>query len=149
MRWSNSGSPQVGVRAGVVESAPAVKSCMDEMGSCGWRVESRFNFLSSAIENIGCFSVIAARTPIARQAKTRFPPSDETGSVVAMKPSSFALALFISLTAALGIAAGEPKLDLLFNGKDLTNFKAEGSQDFWRVENGVLIGENDAAKKGN
>ena len=37
----------------------------------------------------------------------------------------------------------------LFNGKDLTHFKAEPSKGFWRVENGVLIGENDAAKKGN
>ncbi len=37
----------------------------------------------------------------------------------------------------------------LFNGKDLTHFKAEGAKEFWRVEDGVLIGENDAALKGN
>ena len=37
----------------------------------------------------------------------------------------------------------------LFNGKDLSNFKAEDSKAFWRVEKGVLIGENDAALKGN
>lgn len=37
----------------------------------------------------------------------------------------------------------------LFNGKDLSNFKAEDSKAFWRVEKGVLIGENDAAIKGN
>ena len=36
----------------------------------------------------------------------------------------------------------------LFNGKDLTNFKAEDSKAFWRVENGILIGENDAAEEG-
>ena len=37
----------------------------------------------------------------------------------------------------------------LFNGKDLSNFKSEGAERFWRVEDGVLIGENDAAKKGH
>jgi hypothetical protein len=66
-----------------------------------------------------------------------------------MKPSSLALTLFLSFSGALGCFAAEPKLEPLFNGKDLTNFKAEDSQGFWRVEDGVLIGENDAAKKGN
>src|SRR4051812_30053812 len=56
-----------------------------------------------------------------------------------------------SLLLATGLMAiaAEPKLKPLFNGKDLTNFKAAGSEAFWRVENGILIGENDAAKKGN
>ena len=66
-----------------------------------------------------------------------------------MKPRTLALALSLYLAAALGGAAAEPKLVPLFNGKDLTNFKAEESKEFWRVENGVLIGENNAAKKGN
>ena len=66
-----------------------------------------------------------------------------------MKPSFLALTLFISLAAAFDGSADEPKFEPLFNGKDLTNFKAEGSKEFWRIENGVLIGENDAAKKGN
>ena len=69
--------------------------------------------------------------------------------IVAMKPSCLAFTLIVSLAAALGVTADEPKLEPLFNGKDLTNFKAEGSKEFWRVEDGVLIGENDAAKKGN
>jgi hypothetical protein len=47
-----------------------------------------------------------------------------------------------------GVAA-EPQFTPLFNGKDLTHFKAEDSKAFWRAENGVLIGENDAAMKGN
>lgn len=51
---------------------------------------------------------------------------------------------------ALGsVRAAEPNWMPLFNGEDLTNFKAEASKHFWRVENGVLIGENDAAKTGN
>lgn len=63
--------------------------------------------------------------------------------------------LLAVLTTALFLAAGlrgsaaEPKFVPLFNGKDLSNFKAEDSKAFWRVEQGVLIGENDAAKKGN
>jgi hypothetical protein len=60
------------------------------------------------------------------------------------------LPLFVfSLAAAVTCFAAEPKFEPLFNGKDLTNFKSEGSTDFWRVENGVLIGENNAAKKGH
>ena len=54
-----------------------------------------------------------------------------------------------SLFAAATCLAADPKLEPLFNGKDLTNFKAEGSKDFWHVENGVLIGENDTEQKGN
>jgi hypothetical protein len=59
------------------------------------------------------------------------------------------LATALFLAAALRGSAAEPKLAPLFNGKDLTNFKAEESKAFWRVENGVLVGENDAAMKGN
>ena len=64
----------------------------------------------------------------------------------------FAIAVAFSIglaTASVSLAA-EPVLDPLFNGKDFTNFKVEEtSKTFWRVEDGVLIGENDAAKKGN
>ena len=66
-----------------------------------------------------------------------------------MNPRSLALTLIVSLSALLACPAAEPKLEPLFNGKDLTNFKAGDSKAFWRVEDGVLIGENDAAKKGN
>ncbi|MDP3176966.1 MAG: DUF1080 domain-containing protein [Spirochaetaceae bacterium] len=66
-----------------------------------------------------------------------------------MKPRTLGLAFSLYLAAALGGAAAEPKLVPLFNGKDLTNFKADGAAAFWRVESGVLIGENDAAQKGH
>ena len=72
-----------------------------------------------------------------------------TGSVFAMKLRPLPLTLILSLAAILASPADEPKFTPLFNGKDLTNFKAEPSKEFWRVEDGVLIGENDAAKKGN
>lgn len=61
----------------------------------------------------------------------------------------FALTLILSLAAVLASPAEEPKLLPLFNGKDLTGFKAEGAKPFWRIEDGVLIGENDPAKKGH
>ena len=66
-----------------------------------------------------------------------------------MKLRPLTLTLILSLAAILSGWADEPKLWPLFNGKDLTNFKAEESKEFWRVEDGVLIGENNAAKKGN
>lgn len=84
-------------------------------------------------------------------------------------PSSSPISLFRSSIALLGVAnlsaadstrsatvasgpsvtAAEPVLEPLFNGKDLTNFRAEESKDFWRIENGILIGENNSALKAN
>ena len=78
-----------------------------------------------------------------------FSRSAERGSVEPMKFRPLALTLFVSLATLLTSPADEPEFVPLFNGKDLTGFKAEGSKEFWRVEDGVLIGENDAAKKGN
>jgi hypothetical protein len=68
-----------------------------------------------------------------------------------LRPLTPTLALILSITAFLTCAssAEEPKLEPLFNGKDLTNFKTEPSKEFWRVENGILIGENNEAKKGD
>ncbi len=86
------------------------------------------------------------REPVRR---TRFTLVKRRGNVFAMNTRSLALTLAVFLGVTLGSPAAEPDFTPLFNGKDLTNFKAEGSQPFWRVENGVLIGENDAAKKGN
>lgn len=37
----------------------------------------------------------------------------------------------------------------IFNGKDLTGWTAENAASFWRVEGGVLVGENDAAQTGS
>ena len=65
-----------------------------------------------------------------------------------MTPRPFVCCLLVVASCVSAFAA-EPVLEPLFNGKDLTHFKAESSKDFWRVENGVLTGENDATKKGN
>lgn len=59
------------------------------------------------------------------------------------------LALSLGFAATLVGSAEEPKLRPLFNGKDLSNFKTEGAAEFWRIENEVLIGENNAEKKGH
>lgn len=66
-----------------------------------------------------------------------------------MKTLPVALALLVSLAAAVAGSAAEPKFVSIFNGKDLAGWKAEASKEFWRVENGILVGENNAAKKGN
>ena len=59
------------------------------------------------------------------------------------------LTLSYFIAGAVVCTAEEPKLVPLFNGKDLSNFKAEGASEFWRIENEVLIGENNAAKTGH
>lgn len=64
-------------------------------------------------------------------------------------PRPAAVLAFGLFLAAAYVTAAEPKLTPLFNGKDLTHFKAEDSKEFWRVENGILVGENNAALKGN
>ncbi len=59
------------------------------------------------------------------------------------------LTLCFTITATITGLAEEPKLRPLFNGKDLSNFKTDGAAEFWRIENEVLIGENNAEKKGH
>jgi hypothetical protein len=69
-----------------------------------------------------------------------------------MNPRSAFATLCVSLLLALPALAADsaaPKMEPLFNGKDLTGFKDAVGNKFWRVEGGILIGENDAAKKGN
>lgn len=51
--------------------------------------------------------------------------------------------------AQFGGFAEEPAFTPLFNGVDLTNFKQEDVKEFWRIEGGVLVGENNAALKGS
>jgi Domain of Unknown Function (DUF1080) len=59
------------------------------------------------------------------------------------------VSLFLITAFACVAADPEPAFVPLFNGKDLTNFQTKGSTEFWRVEDGVLVGENNAAKSGN
>lgn len=56
----------------------------------------------------------------------------------------------VLLVALAGpLPAADPKLEPIFNGKDLTGWQSPGMADFWRVENGILIGENNAKLSGH
>jgi hypothetical protein len=81
--------------------------------------------------------------------KTAFLSTPQRAMLSAMNKRFFPFTLAILLGVALPGLADEPNFTPLFNGKDLTHFQAEGAEAFWRVEDGVLIGENDAAKKGH
>lgn len=68
----------------------------------------------------------------------------------ALSALTLVFALTVSLASADRAAAAEPKFAPLFNGKDFANFKPDDeAKNFWRVENGALVGENDAALKGH
>lgn len=64
-----------------------------------------------------------------------------------MKIRSFAFPLAVFLCATLAGPAAEPEFKPLFNGKDLTHFKAADPKGIWRAEDGVLIGQSNAAKQ--
>jgi hypothetical protein len=61
-----------------------------------------------------------------------------------MKSPSFLCLLATSLTVCSAFA-DDPKP--LFNGKDLTGWKPAEPASYWKVVDGVLVGESDAAKK--
>lgn len=51
--------------------------------------------------------------------------------------------------AGLSAAIAEPAAAAIFNGRDLTGWTAPDAEKFWRVADGVLVGENDAALTGS
>ena len=63
----------------------------------------------------------------------------------------FFIAAVMGMTSLLATAADEAAEGWvsLFNGKDLTGWKAPDPNPFWKAADGVLTGENDAAKKGS
>jgi hypothetical protein len=62
-------------------------------------------------------------------------------------PLALTLALALNFTAR---AAGDAdNLPPIFNGKDLTGWKLPEPNPFWKVVGGVIVGENDEAKKGS
>jgi Domain of Unknown Function (DUF1080) len=60
----------------------------------------------------------------------------------------FLSSLAVSCVLILSAAAEEP-LPALFNGKDLTGWKLPEMATYWKVVDGVLVGESDDAKKGS
>ena len=63
----------------------------------------------------------------------------------------FLVALLLVLSSARFIGAADAKEELpsMFNAKDLTGWKVPADNKWWKVVDGVLVGENDEAKKGS
>lgn len=59
------------------------------------------------------------------------------------------LILPVVSVAAFALTASAQELTPIFNGKDLTGWKQEDSDKFWKVVDGVLVGENDESLKGH
>jgi hypothetical protein len=55
--------------------------------------------------------------------------------------------LCVGVLNCVGVAAEE--LPSIFNGKDLSGWKVPAENPWWRVENGVLIGESDPKLRGS
>jgi Domain of Unknown Function (DUF1080) len=59
------------------------------------------------------------------------------------------LLLMVLLYPIAPCSAADDDLQPIFNGKDLTGWQVPDPNPFWRVVDGVLIGENDPAMKGD
>ena len=60
------------------------------------------------------------------------------------------LRLLAALAAlVVSASAADIKLESAFNGKDLAGWQNSQNNEFWKAVDGVLVGENNAAKKGN
>jgi hypothetical protein len=65
------------------------------------------------------------------------------------------LIYFLALTVAFALnftihaAGAADSLPAIFNGKDFTGWKVPEPNPFWKVVDGVIVGENDEAKKGS
>lgn len=57
------------------------------------------------------------------------------------------LAAFAALIVS--VSAADVKMESAFNGKDLSGWQNAQNNEFWKAVDGVLVGENNAAKKGN
>ena len=67
-----------------------------------------------------------------------------------MKTTSLIRAFTLMLMLALpAVAQDKPVLQPIFNGKDLTGWKVPDPNPFWKVVDGVLVGENDEKLKGH
>ncbi len=63
---------------------------------------------------------------------------------------NLAIVLFgFAVSARCAEPAGSGLLEPLFNGKDFAGWKVPDPNPFWKISDGVLVGENDEQKKGN
>jgi hypothetical protein len=56
---------------------------------------------------------------------------------------------FAMLTSLSAVNAGEPELEPLFNGSNLSGWQEPANNIWWIIENGVLIGKSDPEQKGS
>lgn len=79
----------------------------------------------------------------------------KTNSAISFPPSSPLLALLLGLATLLlplksAVAQSVPEgFQILFNGRDLTGWKIPEPNPFWKVSDGVLVGESDEKLKGS
>jgi hypothetical protein len=66
-----------------------------------------------------------------------------------MKTIMFSFLFVVAGLAAGADRAAEDELPAIFNGKDLTGWKGAADNPFWKVVDGVLVGENDEKLTGN
>jgi hypothetical protein len=59
------------------------------------------------------------------------------------------LALLLLATQLLADEKSEDRLKTIFNGTNLAGWEVTTANPYWRVENGVLIGENDEKRTGH
>ncbi len=71
-----------------------------------------------------------------------------TLSIRSLLAGLWALLLVTAPFSSADDASG-PKLEPIFNGKDLTGWQVPAPNPFWKVVDGVLVGENDPEKKGS
>ena len=57
--------------------------------------------------------------------------------------------LVLSSVRVIGAADAKDDLPSIFNGKDLSGWKAPADNKWWKVVDGVLVGENDESMKGS
>lgn len=72
-----------------------------------------------------------------------------TRSITGIRGVLLSLVAGILATAALAVRAEDGALKPVFNGKDLAGWAVPEPNPFWRVEGGVLTGENDEKQKGS
>jgi len=66
-----------------------------------------------------------------------------------MKWLCVAMLLVLSSVRVTGAADAKDDLPSIFNGKDLGGWKAPADNKWWKVVDGVLVGENDESLKGS
>ncbi len=68
-----------------------------------------------------------------------------------IKKLAYPLALAAMLGLNVAVRAGDDAgpLPAIFNGKDFTGWRVPAPNPFWQVVDGVIVGENDEAKKGS